>query len=200
MRKLLVLTLLAAAAGLSGCGDFKMPGVYRLNVQQGNVITAQELAQLRPGMSKRKVEFLLGTPLLVDTFNPDRWYYVYTYQKGGGTRHERKVAVVFEHGGLARVEGDVKSSAKLASAGSSKDVVVEVPGQPQDTSFWDKLIHPFGWGEKEQESAGHAQPPPKQPQPASASAQSASQAQASTTKAEIDPALETAPGQIPPGE
>jgi len=67
----------------SSCGFFKP---HKINVQQGNIITAEMVNQLEPGLSKKQVEYILGTPLIVDTFTPDTWYYHYTLRLGtGGT-------------------------------------------------------------------------------------------------------------------
>ncbi|MGH8542545.1 MAG: outer membrane protein assembly factor BamE, partial [Gammaproteobacteria bacterium] len=84
-----------------------MPLVYRVDVQQGNVVTQEMLAQLEAGMDKNKVRYIMGTPLLADVFHQDRWDYVYTQQNGGDTPVERRVSLVFENDRLARIGGDV---------------------------------------------------------------------------------------------
>ena len=86
-------------------------GVYRVDVQQGNVLSEDMLAQLSPGMEKRKVRFLLGTPMLIDTFNQDRWDYIYTYSRGGDTIEQRQITLYFEEDRLERIEGDVHRGA-----------------------------------------------------------------------------------------
>ena len=104
--RILGATLFAAA--LLGTACSKVPlGVYRVDVQQGNVLNEDMLAQLLPGMEKRKVRFLLGTPMLIDTFNQDRWDYIYTYSRGGGTIEQRQITLFFEDDLLTRIEGDV---------------------------------------------------------------------------------------------
>ena len=67
-------------------------------------------AQLKPGMSKEQVRFLLGTPLLVDIFHADRWDYVYWREAPSGQREQRRIAVFFEDGRLSRVDGDIASA------------------------------------------------------------------------------------------
>ena len=97
---------------LFGTACSKVPlGVYRVDVQQGNVLSEDMLAELSPGMEKRKVRFLLGTPILVDTFNQDRWDYIYTYSRGTGRVEQRLVTLFFEDDRLERIEGDVHRSA-----------------------------------------------------------------------------------------
>jgi outer membrane protein assembly factor BamE len=61
------------ALTLSGCGNFGFPGVYRIDVEQGNIVTPEMIEQLKPGMTRRQVRFVMGTPLIEDTFNDNRW-------------------------------------------------------------------------------------------------------------------------------
>jgi outer membrane protein assembly factor BamE len=92
----LALALAFAACGLAGCSSFGFPGVYRINVEQGNIVTREMLDQLKPGMSRRQVRFVLGTPLLEDPFHSDRWDYIYTVRNGDRTLIERRLTVFFE--------------------------------------------------------------------------------------------------------
>ena len=105
-RALLLLTL----AFLGGCGFVpQIPGVkpYRIDIQQGNFISQDLVAQLKPGMSKEQVRLTLGTPLLTDIFHADRWDYVYYRERPGEKRESRKLTVFFEDGKLTRLDGDV---------------------------------------------------------------------------------------------
>jgi len=100
------LLLITAVVGLSGCGPFQFPGVYKLSIPQGNIITQDMVDQLRPGMTKRQVIFVMGTPLVRDPFHQDRWDYVYNFQPGGGQRVGERVTVYFENDELIRIAGD----------------------------------------------------------------------------------------------
>jgi outer membrane protein assembly factor BamE len=94
----------------SGCGFVpQIPGLppYRIDVQQGNYISQDMVAQLKPGMSKEQVRLALGTPLLTDIFHADRWDYVYWRERPGAKREQRKLTVFFEDGKLTRLDGDV---------------------------------------------------------------------------------------------
>ena len=122
-----------AGLALAGCISVPTPGVYKIDVQQGNVITAEMLAALEPGMEKRKVRFLLGTPLVTDTFDPDRWDYIYSFQEGGGERVQRHVVAIFEDDRLLRVEGDVTPSEFASLPDATPDEVITVPDQESDT-------------------------------------------------------------------
>ncbi|RYZ98324.1 MAG: outer membrane protein assembly factor BamE, partial [Moraxellaceae bacterium] len=72
-----------------------------------NIIDQKKLDQLKIGMSKRQVQFLLGTPLLVDTFNTERWDYLYSVRRGDKVLGEKRFTVFFASDALARYEGDV---------------------------------------------------------------------------------------------
>ena len=103
----------AALALLASCGFVPtIPGVtpYRIEIQQGNYISQELVSQLKPGMSKDQVRFILGTPLLTDIFHADRWDYVYWRERPGEKREQRKLTVHFEDGKLNRLDGDVVSA------------------------------------------------------------------------------------------
>jgi len=101
MQKLtaLVLTLLIA-----GCA---FPGVYKINVQQGNILTDEELTSLSEGMSRSQVQSVLGTPLLVNPVDPSREYYIYTFQRSGGEIKEQRVIVYYENDGFSHYEAQL---------------------------------------------------------------------------------------------
>jgi outer membrane protein assembly factor BamE len=107
------LCALLGAAALGACSSNPaIPVLYRVEVQQGNVVTQDMLDRLEPGMDKRKVRFVLGTPLIEDTFNPDRWDYYYSFQDRRKSRTQRRVTLYFEDNQLARIEGDVLPGAR----------------------------------------------------------------------------------------
>lgn len=98
-RSALVLTAaLALALGGSGC-------VYRMAVQQGNFLDPAQVQQLQAGMTRAQVRFLLGTPMLPDAFNRERWDYIYYLKLGRIKRpEERRLTVWFEGDKVARFE------------------------------------------------------------------------------------------------
>jgi len=101
---LLTVTLLTAG----GCSYFPgfFPGVYKIDIQQGNVVTQDMVDQLRPGLTKRQVQYVMGTPLIEDTFNQSRWDYVYSLQPGGENRQQESISLFFENNLLTHFEGD----------------------------------------------------------------------------------------------
>ena len=91
--------------------------VYRMDIQQGNLLDPEQIDQLEVGMTRSQVRFLLGTPMVIDSFNPDRWDYIYRLQRG----HKRKVAkhhlvVWFESEKVARIEELIPVPRKPATA------------------------------------------------------------------------------------
>ena len=107
-RGLFLLPALALAL-LGGCAAPRIPGItpYKMEIQQGNFVSQEMVSQLKPGMSKEQVRFVLGTPLITDIFHADRWDYVYWREDTGGKREQRKLAVFFGDGKLVRLDGDV---------------------------------------------------------------------------------------------
>lgn len=100
----------ALALGFSGCSSVpRIVTEYRIDVQQGNVISQDMVSQLKVGLSKDQVRFVLGTPLLTDIFHEERWDYIYRLEKGrSGEIGQRNLSVFFDKDGkLARVSGDV---------------------------------------------------------------------------------------------
>ena len=92
--KLLLTSLsLTGLLALAGCS---FPGVYKIDIQQGNVVTQDMIDQLRPGMTRRQVRFIMGNPLITDTFHANRWDYLYSIQPGGGQRQQERVSLVFD--------------------------------------------------------------------------------------------------------
>lgn len=103
--KLLLTSLtLVGLFALAGCS---FPGVYKIDIQQGNVVTQDMIDQLRPGMTRRQVRFIMGNPLLTDTFHANRWDYLYSIQPGGGQRQQERISLVFDgNDQLAGLAGD----------------------------------------------------------------------------------------------
>src|SRR6266850_3872080 len=103
---------------LASCGVPRIPGItpYKPEIQQGNYVSQEMIAQLKPGMTREQVRFILGTPLITPIFHADRWDYVFTRRRANSSEVEsRRIAVFFEEGKLKRVEGDVFAAAGDAS-------------------------------------------------------------------------------------
>ena len=90
--KIIILSLLLSIYGCSG----KLFTVYKIDVQQGNAVEPEKVAELEIGMTKEQVKFLLGTPLVTDIFHPDRWDYVFYLIPGYGERQRRHLTLYFD--------------------------------------------------------------------------------------------------------
>ena len=111
MRQALFAALFVSV--LAGCGAPRIPGItpYKPDIQQGNYLSQETIAQVKPGMSREQVRFLLGTPLITPIFHADRWDYVYWLEDQRGKRSERRIALFFVDNKLERIQGDVASPA-----------------------------------------------------------------------------------------
>jgi outer membrane protein assembly factor BamE len=106
-----VATLVGTLSIASGCTPYKM------EVQQGNFISQEMVSQLKQGMTRDQVRFVLGSPLVVDPFREDRWDYVYTRTPANSSKTEtRRLSVIFANDVLARVEGDIAAAGATAPA------------------------------------------------------------------------------------
>ena len=122
-----VLALLFCA--LAACSSVpRIVNEYKIDIQQGNVLTQEMVSQLRPGLSKDQVRFILGTPILTDMFHANRWDYVYRLQKGStGEVEMRKFSTFFDADGkLVRVAGDVTAASTSDMAASSESRMSEL--------------------------------------------------------------------------
>jgi outer membrane protein assembly factor BamE len=99
--------LFGVALLLAGCGWL---APYRIDIQQGNYVSQEMVDQLKRGMTKNQVRFVLGTPLVTDIFHAERWDYVYQLDRPGQPRVQRRLAVFFADGKLDRLEGDIAPS------------------------------------------------------------------------------------------
>lgn len=126
-RFLLLLPFLAACSGAPAITSVLTP--YRIDVRQGNYVTQEMVAQLKPGLSREQVRFILGSPLVADMFHVDRWDYVYRFQSGHGEAQQRGMTVFFQDNKLTRVAGDVVAEdASRPEAPKPAAQVIDIPG------------------------------------------------------------------------
>ena len=117
-RSLHLTVLALAVAGIAGCGTFDsasnrvaaIVSPYTTDIVQGNVVTSEQLALLKPGMQRAQVRDILGTALLASVFHADRWDYVFTLKQQGKQTQSRKVTVFFKDGVLDHTEADALPS------------------------------------------------------------------------------------------
>ncbi len=128
----------AVVSVLAACSNF---GVYRLDVQQGNLVTQEQVSKVKTGMSRLDVRNLLGTPLLQDAFNANRWDYVYTEDRNaekklnpfGRIQQQFKITVIFEGEKVAKIEGEASPVEILTGGGDRRKTPdATPPGAPPE--------------------------------------------------------------------
>lgn len=160
MRRSRLLLVAASCALITAC-SYKPSFIneYKIDIQQGNVLSQEMVSQLKPGQTKDQVRFLLGTPLVADIFHQQRWDYVYRYQSGQtGQVESRKFAVFFDaEGRLERVDGDVAvgdtgeltapvAKSRLVDLGTLSGEAADKPLPPrEEPGFFRRVMNMFGF-------------------------------------------------------
>ena len=169
MRK----AILLPAIFLTACSSYpsSLPSIkpYSMDIQQGNVVTSKMLLQLRPGMTKAQVRFVMGTPMISDSFHANRWDYFYRMQKAGKIVEQRRITLDFEDEKLAHVRGDVVpagtggNAAQPEQAGSKEPISIKPASgtPPKDKGLIDKLKFWNSDDEKAPAKAGQPAPDEK---------------------------------------
>jgi outer membrane protein assembly factor BamE len=140
MNKKTLLLLATTSLPLTACTFIfeNIPGIYTLDIHQGNMVDQSMVDQLRPGMTKRQVVYIMGSPMLSDTFHERRWDYVYTEQLRGEERLQKRLSLYFNGDNLAGLQGDFRPSA-VPAVKESAERVVELPKREFDRSMWQKI-------------------------------------------------------------
>lgn len=132
MQSRLLPLLVILGLTLGGCSNFLR--VYKIDINQGNVVTKDMVDKLKPGMTPAQVRYVLGTPLVTDTLDINRWDYVYDYKPGTYAKlaklpavHNRRLTVWFENGVLAKTEGGDTIPASNPSLPATKDKAITAP-------------------------------------------------------------------------
>ena len=166
MQKLLIYCALGASLIITGCetmkewgaavGDTvpnafdKMPLMHRADVQQGNIVTQEMINQLKPGMARRQIRYIMGTPILVDVFHQNRWDYIYSMKPGSGTRDQKRISLFFEDDKLVRIEGDFRPDAPDEQLIERRETIVSVPDYDGgEKGFFTRALEKVGIKSKE---------------------------------------------------
>ena len=123
------LTILLIAGLVAGCNL-----LYKPEIQQGTLLTPEMLVKLKPGMTKRQVRLLLGSPSVSDVFHPERWDYVYSLVKAGEKVTPQHLALYFSNDTLVRAEGALVPAAFAKPANGEavinlRDAIKNIPLQ-----------------------------------------------------------------------
>ena len=108
-----------------------------------NVINQEMLNKLEPGMDKKRVKFIMGTPVIVDPFHNERWEYIYSFQEGGKVREQRHITLHFEDNKLAYISGDIEVSnaPRQKEAIITEENAVIVPeSDKEEKGFFGRLL------------------------------------------------------------
>ncbi len=99
---------------LQACSNFGFPGVYRIDIKQGNIIEEEQVSQLKPGMTKSQVLYVMGTPMVTDTFHQKRWDYYYSFKPGEGKTRQKHLTLLFKGDLLEIIKAHDGSESKPA--------------------------------------------------------------------------------------
>jgi len=125
----LILLCVAALLGASGCSTLKFPGVFKIDIAQGNIVTKEMVDKLKPGMTRRQVRYVMGSPLLTDTFHQNRWDYHYSILIGDQRLVKRHITLLFENDQYIETIGDVDAlvvgTAPVDAIRKSREVALE---------------------------------------------------------------------------
>jgi outer membrane protein assembly factor BamE len=159
MRKLLILISTIASFFLAACSSDpivnRLPFVYRIDIQQGNVIDQEMVDKLRIGMNRRQAQFVLGAPMLIDPFHADRWDYFYLYTPGSDGRSEaaqERISLFFEEDRLVNITGTMHPDPKPDVLPTSRQVTLIVPRQePEDVGILTRVWRWMGFGKQDRD-------------------------------------------------
>ncbi len=166
------MAILAGCASLPGSDYFSdFSWAYKVDVQQGMVVTQEMSAELRPGMTRDQVKFVVGTPLLTDPFNAQRWDYVFRFQPGRGTVEERRFSIYFVNDKLDHTAGDalptekefVASRIALSAQQRRRAKGNDDLDRDDGPSLWQRLVAWFGGNPDNTDRSGTEPPPPPTP-------------------------------------
>jgi len=119
--------------------------MYHQDIQQGNIVTQEMINKLRPGMARRQVNYIMGTPILVDVFHQDRWDYLYSMKKGSEARTQKHLSLYFVDDKLTRIEGDFRPTPTTDALEDKKETVVKVPDyESTEKGFFTRTLEKAG--------------------------------------------------------
>lgn len=144
MRNLYFSLSFVASLALVSCSTVlnNLPGVYRLEVQQGNIVDQSMVDQLRPSMSKRQVLYIMGSPMVVDVFHQNRWDYIYSDQPSGEDRVQKKISLFFRNDQLSGIQGDFRPGSQPMLK-VVNEATVDVPKRDLEKTFWEQITSLF---------------------------------------------------------
>lgn len=144
--QIIIVCYLPFCATLGGCAKYfdndaflSLP--YRIDIPQGNVIDQSMINKLEPGMSKSKVIFIMGTPLLIDPFHSNRWEYIHSEISGNEVRTQRRLSLFFEGDRLTHIKGDINVVERLLSEEERIEAAsIVIPDKSEKEGLFSRLF------------------------------------------------------------
>ena len=148
MRKSFYYLSLLTSLTLVSCSTIlnHLPGVYTIDIQQGNIIEQSMVDQLKPNMNKRQVLYIMGSPMLNNVFQKNRWDYLYSNQPSREDRVQKQLSLFFKNDQIVGMEGDFRPGA-VPVVKTSGETTVDVPKRDLDKTLWEKITGLFGYDE-----------------------------------------------------
>lgn len=156
MRNLVTLLVMVTVVATSGCARERrdatpresrlanLPFVYRMTVQQGNIVAEEMVDNLQLGMTKPQVQYVLGSPMLADMFHTDRWDYTYTIRRGHQPMEVKPLTVWFEDDQLVRIDGRQPNPERALEAQERREIVVDVPDWQDRGNLLGRALNAIG--------------------------------------------------------
>jgi len=127
---------------LTACSTTNLPGVYSLDIQQGNIINQKMVDQLKPKMTKRQVLYIMGSSMLVDIFHQNRWDYLYSEQLDGEPRKQKRLSLFFDGDLLSSIQGDFRPT-KNKVVSKTEEKTLTIPPRDLEKTLWEKITGIF---------------------------------------------------------
>ena len=160
MRNIIITSLVPVIIFLSSCtwepdlSDVGLPRVHKVDVPQGNVVEQDQINQLRPGMNKQQVRFLMGTPMLDDSFHANRWDYIYRFKPGYGEIEAKQATLYFNKDNkLVNIQGTFRPGDEAKITHTTTEIVV-VPLEDYEENYdgekgyWSRFLDFFAWSDE----------------------------------------------------
>ena len=157
MRNIIITSLVPLVFLLASCtwepdlSHLGLPRVHKIDVPQGNVIEQDQINQLRPGMNKQQVIFLMGTPMLDDSFHANRWDYLYRFKPGYGEIVSKQATLYFnDDNKLVNIQGTFLPGEEAEKTHTTTEIVVvpleDYEGDEEgEKGYWGKFVDFFSW-------------------------------------------------------
>ncbi|MCK5697127.1 MAG: outer membrane protein assembly factor BamE [Gammaproteobacteria bacterium] len=162
MRYIIISSLITFSFLLTSCSwipDLSyigLPRVHKIDIPQGNFVEQDKINQLRPGMNKQQVKFLMGTPMLDDSFHDNRWDYLYRFKPGYGEIEKHQATLYFnKQGKLDNIQGTFRHGDKAENIHNTTEIVVvplddyvDLDAQKKTDSYWKRMTDFFSWSDE----------------------------------------------------